>query len=61
MTQHWVCVASRWLVPPVPCDARGTGDSGAARHTEKAPHHPTFTTTNLAAANALAATPNGRP
>lgn len=54
MTTHWVCVAHRFLVPPVACSERGEGDGSAARHTEKEPKHPTLTTTNLALADRLA-------
>lgn len=54
MTTFWVCVAHRWAVPPVECGARGTGDSGANAHTQRAPHHPTLTTTSRTLADRLA-------
>lgn len=54
MKTYWVCVAHRWAIPAVECGARGEGDSGANKHSQKHPFHPTFTTTNLASADALA-------
>lgn len=54
MKTYWLCVAARWSVPPVACTERGEGDAGAARHAEKHPKHPTFTTTIQATADRLA-------
>ena len=62
MRTYWVCVAARWAVPPVDCDARGEGDGGAARHTERDPKQPTLTTTRLELADAMALpVTNGAP
>lgn len=56
MKTVWLCMAHRWAFPTVDCGVRGDGVTGAEKHT-KATDHPTFTTTNLAAADALAMTP----
>lgn len=55
LTTFWVCVAHRWAVPPTNCQARGTGDAGAARHTQREPKHPTLTTTRRELADKYAA------
>lgn len=43
MTTYWICT-EHLRDATVVCGARGEGDSGAARHTERAPKHATFTT-----------------
>jgi hypothetical protein len=53
MTTYWVCTA-HVTDPTVCCGARGEGDAGAARHTERAPKHSTLTTTRRALADELA-------
>lgn len=53
MRTFWACTA-HLTNPTVVCGARGEGDSGAARHTERAPHHSTLTTTRQELADRLA-------
>lgn len=54
LNTYWVCVNHRWGSPPAPCGARGTGDTKADAHTQRHPHHPTFTTTREDLAEQLA-------
>jgi hypothetical protein len=53
METFWICTA-HVTDPTVHCGARGEGDSGAARHTERAPKHSTLTTTRRELADRLA-------
>jgi hypothetical protein len=53
MNVYWVCMAHRWVVPPIECDARGNGTTAAGKHTEDT-HHPTVTTTHEDFADRLA-------
>lgn len=51
---YWVCVAARWAVPAEACTEHGEGDTGARKHTENHPNHPTVTTTRRELADRLA-------
>lgn len=45
MRTLWICT-EHLRDATVVCGARGEGDSGAARHTERDPRHATLTTTS---------------
>lgn len=49
----WICT-EHLRDPSVRCGARGEGDAGAARHTERAPKHSTLTTTRRELADRFA-------